>query len=78
MAGRAFESALALAVFVAASASAQVPAEAPPPGHKAPSAAVATVAGTPIDLARWTSSSGPSSWRCARASTSCAARRSTR
>jgi predicted DsbA family dithiol-disulfide isomerase len=51
MAGRAFESALALAVFVAASASAQVPAEAPPPGHKAPSAAVATVAGTPIDLA---------------------------
>jgi len=51
MAGRAFEGALALAVFVAASASAQVPAEAPPPGHKAPSAAVATVAGTPIDLA---------------------------
>ena len=51
MAGRAFESALALAVFVSASASAQVPAEAPPPGHKAPSAAVATVAGTPIDLA---------------------------
>ena len=50
MAGRAFESALALAVFVAASASAQVKAEAPPPGHKAPSAAVATVAGTPIDL----------------------------
>jgi predicted DsbA family dithiol-disulfide isomerase len=51
MAGRAFESALALAVFVAASASAQVKAEAPPPGHEAPSAAVATVAGTPIDLA---------------------------
>ena len=51
MVGRAFESALALAVVVAASASAQVKAEAPPPGHKAPSSAVATVAGTPIDLA---------------------------
>ena len=51
MVGRAFESALALAVVVAASASAQVKAEAPPPGHKAPSSAVATVAGTPIALA---------------------------
>jgi hypothetical protein len=51
MVGRAFESALALAVVVAASASAQVKAEAPPPGQKAPSPAVATVAGTPIDLA---------------------------
>jgi protein-disulfide isomerase len=47
---RAIKGALALAV-VAAGASAQVPAEAPPPGHKPPSPPVATVAGTPIDLA---------------------------
>jgi len=43
--------ALALAIFVGASAAAQVPAEAPPPGAKAVSPAAATVAGTTIDLA---------------------------
>jgi protein-disulfide isomerase len=51
MVGRAFWGAPALAVVVAASASAQVRAEAPPSGEKAPSPPVATVAGTPIDLA---------------------------
>jgi protein-disulfide isomerase len=51
MVGRAIGSALALAVVVAASASAQAPAEAPTPGQKAASPALATVAGTPIELA---------------------------
>ena len=51
MLGRAIRSALALAFVIAGSAAAQVPAEAPPQGHKPQSSPVATVAGTPIDLA---------------------------
>ena len=50
MVRRAVTGVLALAI-VAVSAAAQAPAEAPPAGQKAASPAVATVAGTPIDLA---------------------------
>src|SRR5262245_9008623 len=50
MVRRAVAGALSLAC-ITAFAAAQTPAEAPPAGHKAPSPAVATVAGTPIDLA---------------------------
>jgi predicted DsbA family dithiol-disulfide isomerase len=51
MVGRGIRGAVALAFVVAGTALAQVPAEAPPPGRKAPSSPVATVAGTPIELA---------------------------